>query len=204
VSEQIRCFLAVEISEEVRKEVALLTENLRKGVQFTKAYPSWVKAENQHFTIVFLGSQSAEQLEQIKAVLADLPGEIAPFRVEVAGLGTFPNDRQPRVLWLGVREGKEGFAELFKKVMSRLVSAIRFEPEKRPFHPHLTLARVKSLRGAAEMMDVVRSHQGKSCGEFTASDLTLFRSELHPSGAVYTSLAHWKFEKGTPPASPVL
>jgi len=195
VSETIRCFLAVEISDEVREAVGRLTEDLRKGIQFTKAHPSWVKIENQHFTIVFLGNQSPEQVEQIKAVLADLPGEIAPFRVEVGGLGVFPNERSPRVLWVGVRQGAESFGGLYEKVVARL-RPIGFEPETRAYHPHLTLARIKSFRGTTEMMDVVRSHCEESCGEFTASGLTLFRSHLHPTGAVYTPLAKWVFEKG--------
>ncbi|MBM3333076.1 RNA 2',3'-cyclic phosphodiesterase [Candidatus Sumerlaeota bacterium] len=194
MNETIRCFLAVEISDEVRQAVARLTENLRKGVQFTRAYPSWVKAENQHFTVVFLGNQSLEQIEQIKAALNDLPQEIAPFAVEVGGLGAFPNERAPRVLWVGVRKGADGFADLYGKVVARL-RPIGFEPEKRPYHPHLTLARIKALRGVAEMMDVVRSHRNTSCGEFAASALTLFRSQLHPDGAIYTPLARWEFRR---------
>ena len=194
MSEEIRCFLAVEISDEVRKAAGQLMDRLRKGIQFTKARPAWVRIENQHFTIVFLGNRSPEQVEQIKAVLADLPREIAPFRVAVGGLGVFPNERSPRVLWLGVREGTEAFSALYDKVIPRL-RPVGFEPETRPYHPHLTLARIKSFRGAAEMMGVVRSHQNEPCGEFTASGLTFFRSQLHPDGAVYTPLAHWKFEK---------
>ena len=194
MSEPIRCFLAVEISDEVRQAAGRLVERLRKGIQFTKAYPSWVKMENQHFTLVFLGNQPAEHVERIQAALADLPAKIAPFRVEVGGLGAFPNERSPKVLWLGVREGTEAFADLYEKTVARLVP-IGFEPDKRPYHPHLTLARIKSIRGIGEMMDVVRSHRDERCGEYTASGLTLFRSQLHPAGAIYTPLAHWRFEK---------
>jgi 2'-5' RNA ligase len=195
VSEEIRCFLAVEITDEVRQAAGRLVDQLRKGIQFTKAHPAWVKLDNQHFTLVFLGSQTLEQVEQIKAAFASLSGEIAPFRVEVGGLGVFPNERNPRVLWLGVREGAEAFGRLYDTAVARL-RPMGFEPDTRPFHPHLTLARIKSFRGAAEMMNVVRSHQNERCGEFTASGLTFFRSELHPQGAVYTPLAHWRFERG--------
>ena len=195
MSEEIRCFLAVEISDEVRQAAGRLVEKLRKGIQFTKAHPSWVRLDNQHFTVVFLGNRSPEQVEQIKAALADLPGQIAPFRVEVTGLGVFPNERNPRVLWLGVRDGAQGFANLYDKIIARL-RPVGFEPESRPFHPHLTLARIKSFRGAAEMMSIVRSHQNEPCGEYTASGLTFFRSQLHPAGATYTPLAHWDFERG--------
>lgn len=194
MSEEIRCFLAVEISDEVRQAVAQLAERLRKGVQFTRARPSWVKTENLHFTIVFLGKRSPDQVEAIKSVLGDLPHHVEPFPVEVAGLGVFPSERSPRVLWVGVRRGADGFKILYDEVIKRLVR-IGFEPEKRPYHPHITLARIKSLRGVAEMMEVVRSHRGQPCGEFTATGLTLFRSQLHPDGAIYTPLASWAFEK---------
>jgi 2'-5' RNA ligase len=192
VSESIRCFLAVEIPEAVRLAAADLLEKLRKGVQFTKAYPSWVKPENQHFTVVFLGHKTAEEVERIKSVLADLPEAVAPFGVSVAGLGVFPNPKFPRVLWLGVQRGMEEFGRLYEATIKRLVT-VGFEPESRPYHPHLTLARIKSTRGVAEMMDVVKSHQNAQCGEFTAEGLTLFQSRLHPQGAIYTPLEHWKF-----------
>ena len=194
MSETIRCFLAVEISNEVRQAAARLQGNVRKGVQFTKAHPSWVNTENQHFTIVFLGNQTTEQIERIKTALADLPREVAPFNVEVGGLGVFPNEHSPRVLWLGVRKGAEAFAALYQKVVARLVPT-GYEPEGRAYHPHLTLARIKSYRGTAEMMAVVHSHMTEICGEFTASGLTLFRSQLHPDGAVYTRLAEWEFKQ---------
>lgn len=194
MSEEIRCFLAVEISEEVRQAAGRLVEKLRKGIQFTKARPSWVRLDNQHFTIVFLGNRTIEQVEQIKAALGDLTGKVAPFRAEVAGLGVFPNERNPRVLWLGVRDGAEPFSRLYDDIVKRL-QPVGFEPEKRPFHPHLTLARIKSFRGTAEMISVVRSHQNEACGEFTAAGLTFFRSQLHPDGAIYTPLAHWPFKK---------
>ncbi len=197
MSEAIRCFLAVEVSESVRAAAARLADNLRKGIQFTKAHPAWVKMENQHFTVVFLGNQTPAQIEHIQSALSDLPQRIAPFAVEVAGLGVFPNERSPRVLWVGVRRGREAFGALYEQVTGRLVP-LGFQPESRPFHPHLTLARIKSFRGIAEMMDVVRSHKEYSCGSFTASGLTLFRSQLHPDGAIYTVLAQWPF--GAPSA----
>ncbi|MCX8036083.1 MAG: RNA 2',3'-cyclic phosphodiesterase [Candidatus Sumerlaeia bacterium] len=198
MNEAIRCFLAVEVSESVRNAAARLAGNLRKGIQFTKAHPAWVKMENQHFTVVFLGNQTPQQVERIQTALSDLPQRMAPFEVEVAGLGVFPNERSPRVLWVGVRRGREAFAALYEKVISRLVP-LGFQPESRPFHPHLTLARIKSFRGAAEMMDIVRSHKDCSCGSFSATGLTLFRSQLHPDGAIYTVLAHWPFSAPSAP-----
>ena len=194
MSEAIRCFLAVELTEDVRKATADLLDRLRKGIQFTKAHPAWVRIDNQHFTVIFLGTRPPEEVERFRDVLNDLPGVIAPFRVAVGGLGVFPSERKPRVLWLGVREGTEAFQALHKALIERL-QRTGFEPERRPFHPHLTLARIKSLRGTGEMMDVVNSHRGAACGEFTAEGLTLFRSQLHPAGAVYTPLAQWHFEK---------
>jgi 2'-5' RNA ligase len=195
VSEPVRCFLAVEIPGEVRRAAGDLIERLRKGAQFTKARPAWVKADNLHYTIVFLGNRMPEQIDRIKTALDPLADAVAPFAVEVGGLGVFPHERGPKVLWIGVRQGGEGFEALYQETVKRLASAIDYRAEKRPYHPHLTLARIKSFRGTKELMDVVRSHKGEGCGEFTASGLTLFRSQLHPAGAIYTPLAHWKFQK---------
>ena len=106
--ELIRCFLAVEIPDAVRRAAAELTEDLRKGAQFTKAHPSWVKPQNMHFTVVFLGQRSANQVERVKRLMEDIPRAIAPFPVEVGGLGVFPNPRNPKIVWVGVRKGPKG------------------------------------------------------------------------------------------------
>jgi 2'-5' RNA ligase len=192
--ELIRCFLAVEIPDAMSRAAGELTDRLRKGAQFTKAHPSWVKPQNMHFTVVFLGQRSPNQVERVKRLMSDIPQSIAPFAVEVGGLGVFPNPRNPKVLWVGVRKGGDAFGRLYDTAVKRL-ERIRYQPEKRPYHPHLTLARFRATRGVSEFMDVVEGHKGADLGAYTATGLTFFQSQLHPAGAIYTPLAHWPFQK---------
>lgn len=192
MGENIRSFLAVEISPEVRRATTELSEKLQKGAQFTKARPSWTNPDNFHFTIVFLGERSANQVERVKRLMGDLPEIIAPFEVQIGGLGAFPNMRNPRIVWIGVQKGGVEFGQLYDAVVRRL-QRIRFQPDKRPYHPHLTLARLRAKRGMEELMDIVRSHSNAECGSYTAAGLTLFKSQLDPRGAIYTPLAHYKF-----------
>jgi len=194
----IRAFLAVVISEEARQGVARLRDRVEKGVMFTGAQPSWVRLESMHLTIKFLGNIEESAVEKISARLGPACAALSSFVYGVRGLGVFPSPRQPRVLWVGIKKADEEFKQLHQTVEAEL-SALGFERDERPFHPHLTLARVRSLKGAAQMMKIVADNGREWCGECKAERLIFFQSQLHPSGAIYTKLREFPFE-GPPKA----
>ena len=162
-------------------------------MQFTRAEPSWVRPESIHLTLKFLGEIKEEEIEPIGARLCAAAAEAGPFQLSVRKLGVFPNEKFPRVLWIGIQQGRDAVITLQQKVEEGLVQ-LGLPPENRPFHPHLTLARIKSLRGTRELMDVVKSHENDWAGECSVDRLILFKSDLKPTGAVYTRIREALFQ----------
>lgn len=184
----IRSFIALELSEEIYRNLGKLIESLKKGVQFTPSRPSWVKPESIHLTLKFLGNIDENMVAPISEVVKTAAEETSAFTIRIRDLGVFPDERRPRVLWCGMTKGEMQTTTLQKKIDRSLLS-LGFEKEKRPFHPHLTLARIKSLKGTAALMNIIKANQQNSfVGECQIDRLILFRSELHPDGARYTKL----------------
>lgn len=188
----IRSFIALELSDDMRRNLAKLIEDLKKGMQFTSAYPSWVSPEGIHLTLKFLGNIEEGMVDKIAEALEKIAAGTQPFLLKVRNLGVFPNARQPRVLWTGVTDGDRETCALQQKIDDAMAT-LGFELEGREFHPHLTLARIKSLKGTAAMMNIVEIHKSRYVGECMMDRLILFKSELHPDGARYTRLAEAKF-----------
>ncbi len=191
-STRIRSFLALELSEEVRARLADLLERLRKGAQFTGAHPAWVRAENIHLTLHFLGAVEERDLEAMKPLLDEAAARFPAPALEFRGLGCFPNDHAPKVIWVGLRRAGPPLTD-FHAALKPVIRRFGIQPDTRPFHPHLTLARVKSLRGVRGMMSVLISHRDFDVGACQPGAVTLFRSDLRPEGALYTPLHHARF-----------
>jgi RNA 2',3'-cyclic 3'-phosphodiesterase len=147
----------------------------------------WVSPEHLHITVWFIGEVNEERARTIEDVLR-LPFATPAFDLEIDGAGRFPPSGQPRVFWLGMRQGGAELEQLYREVGQRLVP-LGFEPERRPFSAHLTLARVKDVKGASSraIADAVATVRA-GCGASRVSALTLFRSRLSPRGAAYEAL----------------
>lgn len=190
--ETIRAFIAVELSAEMREQVGDLMERLEKGIHFTRSQPRWSRPDGLHLTVRFLGRISPDQVKKIGGAMYQAGAETAPFDVSARGLGVFPHEDSPRVLWVGVKRGADELISIYRRLNWRL-GKLGFEPEARPYQPHLTLARFQSGAGAREMMTVVASHRRAYCGDCRVSRIGLFQSELLPDGARYTELASAEF-----------
>jgi 2'-5' RNA ligase len=180
-SERIRSFIAVDIGAEVRAALGQLSRTLARG----GADARWVKPEGMHATLKFLGGVEAERLEQVRAALGQAAAGHACLHLRVAGLGAFPTMRRPRVLWAGLH--CQGLRELAAAIDAALVP-LGFEPEKRDFNAHVTLARLRSLRGWESLAPVVQAHAGDEFGRIDIDAVVLYRSTLHRDGAIYTPL----------------
>ena len=189
-TEVFRMFIAADISDAQRTAAADLVARLKKGIQFTKARPSWSRVEGMHLTLKFMGDVDSTRVGEIGEAVAPAAVGVAPFAVSVGGLGVFPNARQPRVLWIGVKEGAKVLCDLQARI-DRALRPLGFDPENRAFHPHLTLARIKALSGVEALMDVVQSHKDSGLGTAQIDRLTLYRSQLAPEGSTYTVLHEW-------------
>ena len=178
----MRAFVGIAVSEEVR---AALTA-VQRDFAPCRAKVKWTEPENIHVTLRFLGEIDEAMTGQVKQAMAQAAGE-GPFQFTVTGLGSFPPRGRPAVIWAGVSNG----AGRISKVQGRLEQGLRALgfAEDRPFVPHLTIGRVKSPRGAEELIPVISRHSGTEFGVCTGSKMVLFESRLTPRGAVYTVVA---------------
>ncbi len=180
-SERLRCFIAIDLAVPVR---AALREVIAQFAR-RKSDVRWVHGDGLHVTLKFLGWTEGRWLPQIEAALAQALRGRPALRLRVRGLGAFPSLRRPRVLWVGLEgEGLGELAECVEQAMNRL----GFEPEKRGFTPHITLGRVNGMRGWSHVEDTLKTHLTEDFGESTVEGVTLYRSSLHPDGAIYTPL----------------
>ena len=180
-TESIRSFIAVDVEEPVRHGLRHLLGEL---VQI-KADVRWVREGGLHATLKFLGSVQAPRLPQLQATLGAGLAAQPVLQVQVCGLGAFPTLRRPRVLWVGLRGA--GLVELAAAV-EQVTTACGFEAESRPFTPHITLGRVNGTRGWSRVEEVIKAHLSDDFGSSTVDKVTVYRSTLRPTGAVYTPL----------------
>ena len=186
----IRSFLAADISDPARKEVAALVTSLEQ----LGADVGWVKPENLHFTLKFLGYASQDQVSRTKDLMASISLEQKSFSVHLAGLGGFPNLDRPAVLWVGLDEGAQAMGVLAQK-LELGVSAIGFHEEGRPFSAHLTLGRVRSSRALSNLSQKIKLSTFSSSHRIVLDHLTFYKSTLTQQGPIYEVIAKTYFQK---------
>lgn len=186
----MRLFLGVEIDEAMKAAAFDAAERLRQRLrrEIPGLQARWVQAANLHITLSFIGEVPDRTHDDVVAALQNRPFETRSFVLAIAGAGVFPLSGRPRAFWLGVRQGEAALAALYREVGDRL-APLRFQPDRRPYSPHLTIARVKEAPpGASRLLAEALAGLRAECGECRVSAITLFRSRLSPHGAVYESL----------------
>jgi len=182
----MRLFVAMDIPEGVRSMLAALIARLRPSHRDAR----WVRIEGLHVTLKFIGETPSEKVNEIKNALASIPPS-PPIQINFRGLGFFPNDRRPRVLWAGIAAGPE-LSALASSVDTALAS-LGFPREERAFSPHLTLARFDTPRGLDALHAAIEKAGPFEFGSATAKEFHLYQSVLKPGGAEYTRLATFSF-----------
>jgi 2'-5' RNA ligase len=188
----IRAFVAVELDAALRQALARTQEDLRARLRQTGGpglRVQWVRPEAIHLTLKFLGDIPEERVAEIRTSLTGVAAGHVRFTVEAEGLGVFPDLRGPRILWVGLADPGGAITSLRADVEAALTAA-GFAPEAKPYHPHLTLARIKDgSREAGRSWSRERLLERETrLGALTVEALSLVKSELRPSGAVYTEL----------------
>jgi RNA 2',3'-cyclic 3'-phosphodiesterase len=182
----IRTFIALEIPEATRIKLANLIAQLKKEIP---SVVNWVNPQNIHLTLKFLGDTKIELTEQIKSIIQESSNTIPPFELSVSRMGSFPDIRHPRVIWIGLQTTVELIG--FQKALDEKISNLGFLKEDRPFKPHLTLGRVShplDVLNTAQMGKSITAHQQVDLGLAKFENLRFFRSDLKPGGAIYTSI----------------
>jgi 2'-5' RNA ligase len=183
----IRSFLAFEQPAEITDILVQVCAALRKS----RLDAGWVKPENIHLTIHFLGNVRTEHVPAMEEPIRNLCLTYAPFHISLRGMGCFPHSRSPRVLWIGL-EGDLDRMGRFRDSLQDLMKAFGVKVEKRTFKPHLTLGRFRDAnRSHRELEDLLAKYRDLAGPVSTLSELVLFKSDLRPGGAVYTRLKSW-------------
>lgn len=191
----IRTFVAIKLNDDLTHSLDRLMDDLRPRLPARSV--RWVDASKIHLTLKFLGDVGPSQIAPITEALEIAAGHAEPFSFELSGLSCFPNTRRPRVVWVGVHEPSGVLRTLHKAVDTEL-KGLGFEPERRAFSPHLTLGRVRrdaSSSAVREIGQVIESLTVDAIGRQGVTAVHLFKSDLRPSGAVYTSLAELHFRE---------
>jgi len=182
MSEGMRCFIAIQLSQEIKQALGQIEQELQKGIRGVK----WVKPDNIHLTLKFLGNIGEETVEDIKKILDEAVSGVRPFKIRLSAAGAFPSPSRPRVIWVGIGEGKNESTELADRIDEE-TAHLGIEKESRAFHPHLTLARVKFLKERDAVKDAFASLKVPQA-EMSAKKITLFQSTLTGEGPVYTAI----------------
>jgi RNA 2',3'-cyclic 3'-phosphodiesterase len=187
-----RTFIALELDTTQQQ---FLGNIIRQGKQLLPDL-RWVDPESIHLTLAFLGELNDQQLEKAIAAAQYAASISNPFAYRLSGLGTFGPPRQPRVLWMGVSE-PSGALDVVYRALSLALEQRSFPTEKRPFSPHLTLARIKSplTPEQLQLLQQLLSRYQFASPAYKVTHLYVMKSELFRSGAQYTCLQACPFQK---------
>jgi len=186
----MRLFFAVTLPQEAQDAAQQAQARLRASAG--ERGIAWEAPRKFHYTLKYLGETSdAEKALAVEAGRV-VAAQTAPFLLTLAGVGAFPQQRRPQVLWIGASEGVPHLTRLAES-LERALMARGFAPETRRYHPHLTLARMRGPEGEEAIAKTLAAEAAElkkvdKFGVIAVSDFVLMRSELHPSGAIYSVL----------------
>ncbi|HEY9077966.1 MAG TPA: RNA 2',3'-cyclic phosphodiesterase [Anaerolineaceae bacterium] len=182
----LRTFIAIELPEDIR---ARLGELIRQMIPASGRAVKWVDPKSIHLTIKFLGDTPAEKIQTIIQALQSSCESLPEFELVVEGKGMFPNPARPRVFWVGIRKSDPLIR--LQKLVDQSTQRLGFPGEDRPFSGHLTLGRIAPSATLEESRSVSAAFAGLEVGvlgTMPVRQVILFRSDLLPTGAVYTML----------------
>jgi 2'-5' RNA ligase len=187
----MRLFVALEIPSEVRDKFAALINELRAAdSSFSKNRARWVRPENLHVTLKFIGHVDASKVDLIRAALAEVRFD-SPVEMQFRGLGFFPNPKRPRVFWAGM-EASPNLAPLAAEIDTRL-KRLGILSETKEFAPHLTLARFDPPGISDGLSEIAQANLTREFGGAQTGEFHLFESKTRPTGAEYTRLSSFSF-----------
>jgi len=187
----VRLFVALEIPARVRENLAALLASLRA----ISREPRWVRPDNLHVTLKFLGEVAEAEVDKVRTALAGIHSG-QPVSLEFRGLGFFPNAKHPRVFWAGIAASPN-----LKQLAGDIEAAMEkcgIPRESREFSPHLTLARFERPGLPENLRKAIAENAERDFGKLRSNEFHLVQSKLKASGAEYTTLARFPFAPGLP------
>ncbi|MCP4667283.1 MAG: RNA 2',3'-cyclic phosphodiesterase [Deltaproteobacteria bacterium] len=187
---EIRSFLAFELPPEIKSIVSHASQDMSRFPIDVR----WVKVNNIHLTMVFMGNIHPENLKGIGENVERVCHRYGPFDISLKGAGVFANRRNPRVLWVGLKGALERMSH-FKGALHKHLRPFGVKVEKRSFRPHLTLGRFpKGARPGPALDELLTKYEDLGSPVCSLGQLVMFRSDLKPGGAEYTNLKAWPLE----------
>jgi 2'-5' RNA ligase len=186
----MRCFIAIDIDEKIRKAIANVQKQLDGKVDIKKGDVKWVEPENIHLTLKFLGEIKDEQAAEVCDITKQVAEAYQNFTIDIESVGSF-GGRSAKVVWVGVTKGAEELLILQKDLENQLSQA-GYPPEEREFSAHLTVCRVKNLKAGFKLAEVVGQFAKLKLGSVAANAIHVYQSQLTPAGPVYNLLGSFK------------
>ncbi len=183
---KIRTFVAVDIDPEITDPVRRWQKRLQD--EFSSKF-RWVDPGKFHITLSFLGDVQRSRVNAIIDSLQKAVEDIPPFDITPESAGAFPNPGYPKVLWVGIGAGNQKLCRLQERVAAVLQQKHGFEPERRDYHPHITIARGQRSGRLPDLSALIGEVEGRQWGTQRVQQVEVFKSDLQAGGPVYTSLA---------------
>jgi len=184
----IRSFIAIPLNAEIISRI----EKTQKELKTLPAEVKWVNPRSIHLTLKFLGNVEEGDIENIAQGIQNGIKGFKPWSAAIKNVGAFPSLKSPRVVWVGIEDQGSQLVRLQNQIEKEMAN-LGFEEEKRAFSPHLTLGRIRSPRGKDELVKYLLDERERVFGEINVDRVILFKSELKPTGAVYTVLKEFTF-----------
>lgn len=181
--ENIRTFIAIDIPDFIKNKIGIITQNLQETGHDVK----WVDNKNIHLTLQFLGDIPNDDIPNLICTLKKIGRKNKPIKIKLAGLGVFPNFYNIKVIWIGLKKGKQELDELHQELQYPL-KQLGIEGEQRKFSPHLTLGRKKSQMVNYELVKQIKEFPKDVIGDFSVNEFVLYKSILLPTGPKYIPL----------------
>jgi 2'-5' RNA ligase len=179
----LRSFLAIELPESILNRIG----EVQKELKTSGADVRWVNPEKIHLTLKFFGNIEESEIDPIVKSIEEPVRTTSPIFITVRGMGAFPGLKNPRVIWVGLHDEKKVLVS-FQNRIERELEKMGYPPEGRSFQPHLTLGRMKSTRGKDDLARGMEKHKEEEFGQFQVEKVILFKSDLKPTGPIYTPL----------------
>lgn len=190
----MRAFIAIDFDDAVIQQLADLQNRLRRRLPSLR----WVRPDQLHLTVKFLGEIDAARVTEIGAELTAVAARRAPFVVRLKSIGCFGTRGSVRVIWVGVKDAT-GAVQRLAADCDAAMASLGFPPEDRPFSAHLTLARNKNPHLTREIHRAIETEQYTAFGEQTIASITLYQSELDSTGPTYTAVSTYAFQREPDP-----
>lgn len=188
----MRCFIAIDIDEQIRKALAGLQDELRGKADIKRSDAKWVNPETIHLTLKFLGEIKDEQAVDVCNITRDVASRHESFDLDVELVGHF-GGRSARVLWVGIGHNCDNLLQL-QEDLEQYLDLAGWPRETRNFSGHLTLCRIRNARAGVKLAQLALEYKDFKLGIMPADSVSVYQSQLTPKGPIYTVLGNYKLQ----------